>query len=390
MKVLQTADNHLGEMAFSRIDPITGLNARGQDFLDSLKNIVNIALKEKVDVFLVVGDFFTRVNPNTRFIYDAMKEVKKLSKANIISIFVSGNHETPKIDTTINPLKLFEQIDNVHVVLDPTTINIDGVDFVCVPAPPFFDNIKIDFDPMLQAALRDSNSEQKILAAHLPLGQATAGSEHALESFMGECLDIKQIPCKFAYAALGHMHKFQKFEHKGMPVVYSGSSEKCDWCEEKGDKYTVLMEYNEKIDIKPVKLPIRNMITIVDQDCWKLSAPKINRLILDIIEIKKRDIKDSLVRINLDRVGIDEYRLIDWSAIKQCLTDCGAFDWSFPCRTAFSQLISDGSNSPYMLSPSEELEFYVKNKPEYKGFARALLKLGKQIIDEAKEIQNEA
>jgi len=142
MKILHTADNHLGETAYSRIDPTTGLNARGLDFLNSFKHILEIASKEHVDILLVVGDFFTRVNPPSRYLLEVMTGLKKLSKANIITIFVSGNHETPKMAITVNPLSLLGQIDDVHVVLEPASIELDGFDFVCVPAPPFFDEIK--------------------------------------------------------------------------------------------------------------------------------------------------------------------------------------------------------------------------------------------------------
>ena len=219
MRILQTADNHLGETAYSRIDPLTGLNARGLDFFNSLQNILDTALKERVDVLLVVGDFFTRVNPHPRYLLEVMKGLKKLSKVNVITIFVSGNHETPKMVTTVNPLSLLGQIDNVHVVLEPASIEVNGIDFVCVPAPAVFDEIKNLFNPMLQKALLDSKSDRKILAAHLPLGQAAISSERTLESFIGECVDIEQIPSKFLYTALGHMHRFQQLGHDGMPIV---------------------------------------------------------------------------------------------------------------------------------------------------------------------------
>ena len=148
------------------------MNARSLDFLNSFKNILNIALKEHVDVLLVAGDFFTRVNPHPRHLLEVMKGLKKLSKENVATIFVSGNHETPKMVSTVNPLSLLEQIDNVYVVLEPTSIKVDGIDFVCVPAPTFFDEVRNVFDSSLQKALVESKSDCKVLSAHVPLGQA--------------------------------------------------------------------------------------------------------------------------------------------------------------------------------------------------------------------------
>jgi len=390
MKILQTADNHLGETAYSRIDASTGLNARGLDFLNSFKNILDIALKEHVDVLLVVGDFFTRVNPHPRYLLEVMKGLKKLSKENVVAIFVSGNHETPKTVTTVNPLSLLGQMDNVHVVLEPTSIEIDGIDFVCVPAPTVFDEIKNLFSPLLQKALKDSKSERKILATHLPLGQATISSERTLESFIGECADIKQIPNKFVYSALGHMHKFQQLGQEGMPIVYSGSSERCEWGEEHDDKFAILIEIEDKVEINPIKIPVRNMLTIIDQNCSGLSAVRINKLVLEAIEHDKQNIEDALVRIKLDNIDIDQYRLIDWNTIKESLNEYGVFDLRLQPQTVISLPVQAGPRGEYIFPPSKELELYVKSKKEYKRMAPQLLKLGKEIIDEAREmIQSE-
>jgi len=386
MKILQTADNHLGETAYSRIDPSTGLNARGLDFLNSFKNILDIASKEHVDVLLVVGDFFTRVNPHPRYLLEVMKGLKKLSEASVVTIFVSGNHETPKMVTTVNPLSLLGQMDNVYVVLEPTSMEIDGIDFVCVPAPPVFDEIKDLFNPLLQTALKDSKSERKILATHLPLGEATISSERTLESFIGECVDIKQIPNKFVYAALGHMHRFQQLDQEGMPIVYSGSSERCEWGEEHDDKFAVLTEIEDKVEVNPIKLPVRNTVTIIDQNCSGLSAVRINKLVLEAIENNKQKIVDSLVRIKLDNIDIDEYRLIDWNTIKQSLNEYGAFDYKLQPQTIISLPVRAGPQGEYIFPPSKELELYVKSKREYKRMAPKLLKLGNEIIDEAKEM----
>jgi exonuclease SbcD len=385
VKILQTADNHLGETAYSRIDALTGLNARGLDFLNSFKNVLDIASREHIDVLLVVGDCFTRVNPHPRYLLEVMKGLKKLSKENITTIFVSGNHETPKIATTINPLSLLGQIDNVRVVLEPTSIEVDGIDFVCVPAPSIFDEIKNLFNPLLQTALENSKSERKILAAHLPLGQATISSERTLESFIGECVDLGQIPQKFLYTALGHMHKCQRLGQE-MPVIYSGSSERCEWGEEHDDKFAVLVEIEDKVDSRLVRLPIRNMVTIIDQNCSGLSAVRINKLVLEAIEDNRHKIEDSVVRIKLDNIDIDEYRLIDWVTIKQSLNDYRVFDFKLQPQTVISLPVHAGPSGEYIFPPPKELELYVKSKTEYKRMTAQLLKLGKDIIDEAKEM----
>lgn len=385
MRILQTADNHIGETAYSRIDAATGLNARGLDFLNSFKHIADIAVRERVDAFLVAGDFFTKVNPHPKYILEVIRKFKQVSRAGIESIIVSGNHETPRMATTLNPLALLGEIEGVHVALEPTTIAVGDHDFVCVPAPPNFDEISNLFGPSLTTALQNSKSKNKILVAHIPLGQAVTSSEAVLESFIGGNVDVSQIPPKFEYVALGHMHKFQQIKHDKMPIYYSGSSERYEFNEEHDDKYVLLLELQDEVKVLPINLPARRMLTVVDKDCSGLSAAKISWFVLDAITKHEDMIADALVRIKLENIDVDQSRLIDWTEIKARLTEAKVFDYKLQPRTTVSLPESREFAGEYILPPSKELEIYVKGKKEYRGKVKFLLKLGNDIINEAKE-----
>ncbi len=386
LKLLHAADIHVGEMAFSRIDEETGLNARGIDFLNSFKNVADIAIKQKVNVLLVAGDFFTKVNPNSRYILEIIRKLKRVSNAGITTIIVSGNHETPRMSTTLNPLALLGEIDGVNVALEPTTIEVDGYDFVCVPSPPNFDDAKTLFDPLLSIALQKSKSPNKILVSHIPLGQAVSCSEVALESFLGECVDVSQIPSKFRYVALGHMHKCQQVPCEKMPVYYSGSSERYEFNEENSEKYALLVDIGDKVEVKQIKLETRPMVTIVNEDCADLSAQIINKKVLEAIKERQEALSGALVRIKLDNIDFDENKHIDWIAIKQALNDAKVFDYKLQPTTKVPGLTGSGFPEEYILPPSKELELYVKNREQYKGKTKLLLKLGNDIIKEAKEL----
>jgi Icc-related predicted phosphoesterase len=285
MRILQTSDNHIGEIQYARLDPATGLNARSLDYLDSFKQIASKAKELDVDVLLVAGDFFTKVNPHTRYVYETIRIISDIANSGLRLIFVGGNHEAPRLATTLNPLKLLEHLDKVNVVLEPRTITIENLDFVCVPAPSNFDQIRILFNPMLEEALKNSNSHKKILAAHAPLVQAVASSESAMEFFMGEGVDARQIPDKFIHCAFGHIHKFQKIDLGRGAVYYSGSSERFDWSEEGEAKYAILIDVTEQgTNVEPIKLQSRSMRTIVDDDCSGLSAPNIMDNMISRIE----------------------------------------------------------------------------------------------------------
>lgn len=389
MRFLHIADSHIGETQYAKNDPKTGMNARSQDFLDAFKASAKIAQEKKVDVLLTVGDLFTRVNPHPRYLYEVMTTIEKLSDQGVTSIFVSGNHETPRTVRAFNPLHLLEHIEKVHVAVRPTTFSIDQVDFVCVPSPSNFDEISSLFQALTQEALLRSKSQTKVLATHVPVSKAKLGSEQQLEFFGGDNLEIRKIPSKFAYAALGHVHMHQKLPHSSMPVYYSGSTERYTFAEEGQEKYALLVDLDSDVRVQPVPIPIREMITIVDADCSVMSAAKIKSLVLDAIEEKENSLKDALVRIKLENINSEENRKIDWSAIKQDLYDKGAFEVSLQPRSVVVLPTPIKLAGEYIYPPGRELEFYIKGIKEYDQIAEELLRLGQEIIREAPERESQ-
>ena len=391
MRILHCADIHIGEMGSPRIDQETGLYARSLDFLKSFENIVDIGIEKQANVLLIVGDLFTKVNPHPRYILEVVRKLKKATNAGIKTIIVSGNHETPRMATTINPLALLGEIEGVTVALDPTTLQVDGHDFVCVPSPSNFDETRNLFDPLLSIALRESKSSKKILASHMPLGQATTCSEVSLESFLGDCVDINQIPPGFKYVALGHIHRCQQIDCAKMPVYYSGSSERFEFSEENENKYVLLVDIEKETNVEKIKLPIRPMMTIINEDCAGLSATKIVRKVMDAIDEKRSILKDCFVRIKLDNIEFDESKHIDWPAIKQELTNAGVLDFRLQPTTKIPEMVGSGLPGEYILPPSKELELYIKSMKQYRGKTKLLMKLGNDIINYAKEaISHEA
>ncbi|MFQ5969843.1 MAG: exonuclease SbcCD subunit D [Nitrososphaerales archaeon] len=379
MRILQTSDNHLGEADYSKVDPSTGLNARGLDYLNSFKSIGKIALNERVDVFVVAGDLFTNTNPHPYYVLEVTRVLKRLSKAGIMTLIVSGNNETPRVSSGVNPLTILSEIDNVFVATEPSTFILGSYDFVCIPAPSEFEEIGNSFHMLLDMALEKSTSDKKILVAHMPVEQAQKGSEELIEPFTGENVRPFQIPDSFSYVALGHMHKFQQVKHS-LPVFYSGSSERFDFGEETVEKYALLIELEQGVRVKPVRLPIRKMITVIDFDCSGSSAPKIAKFAMESIDVRAKELKNALVRVKLENIDIHENRSMDWTSILEKLEECNVFNYKVQARTTVSLPESSKLGEQYILPPAKELELYVKSKRQYSKNVTKLLKLGNQII----------
>ena len=384
MRILQTSDNHLGQVAYSKLDPETGLNARALDYLNAFRSTVKMALNERVDVFVIAGDLFTTTTPHPYYILEVTRMLKRLSKIGIMTLIVSGNHETPKTVSGLNPLAILSEIDNVFVATEPSTFILGRYDFVCVPAPSKFDDVSSKFPALLDTALEKSTSDKKILVAHIPVEGAQQGSEQLVEPFAGEYVKLSQIPNQFSYVALGHMHKFQQIQNT-LPIFYSGSSERFDFGEENDDKFALLVELEEGIKVKPVRLPIRKMITVIDFDCSGSSGSKIEKFVLDSIELRTKELKNALVRIKLENIDIHENSAIKWESIIEKLEECKVFDYKIQARTSVSLPGSPKLGEQYILTPAKELELYVGSKRKYATNAQTLTKLGGKIIKRAEK-----
>lgn len=379
MRILQTSDNHLDQVAYSKVDAETGLNVRGIDYLNAFRNICKTALNEQVDVFVIAGDLFTNSNPHQYYVLEVTRLLKRLSKAGIMTLIVGGNREIPNTVSGLNPLTILSEIDNVFVATEPSTFILGSYDFVCVPAPTKFHNMYNIFPALLDTALEKSTSDKKILVTHVPFEGSQHSSEELIEPFDGEYVKKIQIPNIFSYIILGHMHKFQQIESI-LPMFYSGSSERFNFEEENDDKYTLLVELEQGIKVKPIRLPIRKMITLIDFDCSGSSGSKIEKFVLDSIDIRAKELKDALVGIKLQNIDIQENSTINWEPIIERLEECDILDYKIQTRTSVSLPESNKLNEHYILPPVKELELYVKDKRKYTNNAQTLMKVGNEII----------
>jgi exonuclease SbcD len=64
MRILHFSDVHIGVENYGRPDPETGLSTRLADFLDTLDEVVDYALENKVDLALFCGDAYKSRDPS--------------------------------------------------------------------------------------------------------------------------------------------------------------------------------------------------------------------------------------------------------------------------------------------------------------------------------------
>ena len=117
IKLLHTADIHIGMENYGRIDPATGINARVMDFLRRLSDIGDYAIEQGVDVFVFAGDAYKTRDPNPTHQREFARRIKKIADAGIPVILLVGNHDLPAVAKRATSIDIFGTLDvpNVYV-----------------------------------------------------------------------------------------------------------------------------------------------------------------------------------------------------------------------------------------------------------------------------------
>src|SRR2546425_942944 len=115
--VLLTADNHLDPSAVQygprRFE-------RKRDFQHSFNVLVNFALENRPDLFLIGGDFYDGILPGNPTRAYVAEQFKRLHEKEIKIVLVSGHHDTPRsIEQGVSPLSVHAKTGHVYFLQDP-------------------------------------------------------------------------------------------------------------------------------------------------------------------------------------------------------------------------------------------------------------------------------
>ncbi len=267
MRILHFADLHIGYENYSRPDPVTGLSTRTQALLESLDELVEYAIQERVDLVLFSGDTYKSRDPSQTHQREFAKRVRRLGEAGIPIFLLVGNHDLPNAFGRASALEIYDTLGVQHTYVGDKP----GTQLINTPSGPLqvvgvpwltasrvlgreqMKNLTIDG---LHQEMEDQTSQfiegesarldpdiPAVLAAHLSVtgSKVKTGSEKSMTVGSYPSFSISSLhPNKFDYVALGHHHPQQDLGD-GIPVVYAGSMQRVDFGEEHDAKgfYTV-------------------------------------------------------------------------------------------------------------------------------------------------------
>jgi len=294
MRLLHFSDLHLGAEIHGRKDPETGMHTQLKDFLQCMDFMVETALERDVDAVLFTGDAYHFRRPDPLPQREFIKRIKTLSDRGI-AVLLAGNHDLPPGYGEASALDIFSvlSIPGVTFVRRPDVISLPTrkgeLQVVCLPYLPRRTLVSVDEErgldedgvqrlmgkrvqEWLESLLRKSipNDAPTIFAGHIWLkGAEFSGSERVLSSAFEPIIPPSVLRHqRFAYVALGHIHRHQAFDEFKPHIVYAGSLGRLDFGEEKQPKGFVVVELERtrkgdwEANWEFVQAPTRPFVTV--------------------------------------------------------------------------------------------------------------------------------
>ena len=299
MKILHFADAHIDTANYGRRDPQTGFPLRVLDFLNSLDEIIDYAIDEKVDCVLFAGDAYKNNNPSPTFQREWDKRILRLEESKILTYLLIGNHDIGGASKAHGMAEFTSfKTEYVHVVDDVQLIATPDFELLCLPWLP---KSEIKQGPArLEKLIEKMNPDvPSIFIAHCTVGGAKYSSGQPTE-FGNDFILPKNLLLEsgFDYVALGHIHKNQDLnEGKHPSVVYPGSIERVDFGEAQDKKYFVVADISSgktKLDWRELK----NIRPFVNQQLELTSKENIIEQIKEDMPSSEM-IRDGMVKLVL-------------------------------------------------------------------------------------------
>ncbi|MDF2607002.1 MAG: nuclease SbcCD, subunit [Bacillales bacterium] len=341
VRVIHTSDWHLGKT-------LEG-NSRIEEQEAFLEEFCKIVEDKQVDLILHAGDIYDVSNPPAKAEELLYKYLRRLSNnGNRAIVIIAGNHDNPERLEAILPLAKEHGII-IYGTLNTVIEKGKYGNFEVINSGKGYIEVEIRGEKAVIAALpypserrlnevlgnldseesfQQSYSERigelfneitanfredtiNLAMSHLYVvgGEAT-DSERAIQLGGSYVVELKHLPDRAQYVALGHLHKTQKYLSNETPIIYSGSPIQYSKKERnnKNSVYYFEAHPGEKVNVERINLSIYKKIEL--WDCENIQAA------IDLCREKSSEDSWVYIQIHTDRI-INQDEIKEMKRLKQ-------------------------------------------------------------------------
>lgn len=280
MKILHTADWHLGQKFFHR--------DRKEEHQYALNWLIELIKKEEIELLILAGDVFDTDSPPNyarKLYYDFLKKLVGTCCQNIV--VVAGNHDSPNM---LDAAKELFKLLNVHVVghisenraeqIIPIYNKEEELKAIVAAVPYLRDRdirksiagesleqrveslrkgIEGHYQEILTEVLPYKEKKLPIVVTgHLYVAGGERGErQNTIHIGSLDVIDASSFPSDFSYVALGHLHRSQKVDNQDR-IRYSGALIPLDFSEINFDQMVNIITFDGQAlqKVRSVKVPL--------------------------------------------------------------------------------------------------------------------------------------
>lgn len=258
MKLLHCSDLHLGRRPAGGKGEFS--EKRYNDYFNVFNQCVDIAIEEKVDLFIMAGDIFDRKEIVPEVLEKCEKILRRLKESGIFTVAVEGNHDNIMHDkedeSWLNYLAKKGYFFRPTYWFDGEQYRFDAIEFkgykiYGVGYPGFMVNEILEH----LASNIDNSSQNNIVIVHTAIG----GGDFLPGLVKKETINL--FKDKVTYIAGGHFHSRMAYPEENPYFFLPGSTEYWDLEERRGEKGVIIFNTVSK-EYKFIDTEARNKIEI--------------------------------------------------------------------------------------------------------------------------------
>ena len=305
LRIVHTADVHLGARHADMGDQAAAQRERQ---FAAFKTTVDLAIEERVDLFLIAGDLFDSNTQPRRSVERVAAELARLAAAKVRTVIIPGTHDV------YDRSSIYRAYD-----LEALAGSDAADDFVTVltPARPWVHLATCDvvvFGPVFETKKAPKSPLAGLDTAVVPEATFRVGMVHGAVAIPGKTdsddvvITTQEIAASgLDYLALGHWHSAQQARAGGVTYAYAGAPESVAIDQDRAGK-ALLVELDTKAGAKTVTIA-EKQVGKTKFDKARIDAAAIASQPAFIEGVAKRGDPDLVLDVRIDGVRPDELDL---------------------------------------------------------------------------------
>ncbi|EEG79087.1 metallophosphoesterase family protein [Dethiobacter alkaliphilus] len=259
ISMIHCGDIHLGFDQYNSEE-------RFHDFHRSFLNIVDYAIENRVDYFVIAGDFFNKRSINPRTLSQAIDGLNRLRKKEIRVIAIEGNHDKAPYgqgDSWMDFLNQQEYFYLLNPRFDQGDLVLEayeqkqGGSLVAFPGIRF---VGLGYQGSMTARRLSELNEQLEKSEEVTILLLHSAVNNLLHLGGIKYEDIALLKEKIDYVAMGHIHQRYELDH----WIYNPGSPECwdvgEGAKEKGFYHVVFADGQKNVTFVPsLKRPVHSL-----------------------------------------------------------------------------------------------------------------------------------